>query len=103
VRATATAMGAERPMQPPIVDAAVRNLFGAVRLRLGTIESRPTGEAPQHPWWLLSGRAAEDSDVDDLDALVKDWLHIPLFEFGMLDFEEELNRLPLPRWARSMT
>jgi len=101
-QAAAAAIGADRPMQPPIVDAAVRNVLGTGRLSLGTLETRLTRQAPPQGWWLLPGRPAEATDILGLDALVKDWLHVPLFEFGMLDFEETLKQLPLPRWAQSL-
>lgn len=102
-RAAATAMGAERPMQPPIVDGAVRGIFNEALLTLGPTQARRPEEASRPEWWVLPSRPGESTDVISLDALVKEWLHIPLFEFGMLGFEDALTELPLPRWTRTLT
>ncbi|WP_162942055.1 helix-turn-helix domain-containing protein [Desertimonas flava] len=98
-RACITAMGAAPSLQPPALDAALKHIFDRGSLTLaGRTTDHHSGSAPR-PDWTLPGRVPDNTSVPALDSLIKDWLHVPLFEFGMIDFEHDLAQLTLPRWA----
>lgn len=100
-RACFDALGAS-PAQVPALDAAVRHVFSAGPLLMGMRRTILETQVQRQPDFAFPTFVPDSTSVTAIDAVVKDWLHVPLFEFGMIDFEQDLADLPLQRWARNL-
>lgn len=90
------------PAQVPALDAAVRHVFSSGALSLGMRRTIVETAAQRQPVFTFPTFVPDSASIMAIDAVVKDWLHVPLFEFGMIDFEQDLAGLALQRWARSL-
>lgn len=97
-QACVQALGVDGALQIPAFVASTRNVFGWTEVSLGQQRTDP-GIGRNAEGWEFPGRVPESASIAGLDALVKEWLHVPLFEFGMIDFEEELSKLEPSRWV----
>lgn len=101
-RASITELGADLALQTPALDAAVKGMFDRGPTSPGAHRPADSGEQPPRPHWPFPGRVPNDTTVNALDAMVKDWLHVPLYEIGMTDFEQDLVSLQPRPWARDL-
>lgn len=99
--ASVAALGAGPLLHDPAIDATVRGIFEAGQVAFDVHRTSEQGSARGQSGWPFPSRVVQ-VEIGTLDEVVKDWLQVPLLEFGMYDFDEELAALPLPRWAKQL-
>ena len=94
------AIGAAHPAQPPTLEAWMNGPVGPSRLMLDRRwEAKPSDLAEYR---FLNARP-QTRRLPDLQSVVATWLTALLLDLGAIDVEPDLQRLDLPRWARTMT